>query len=289
MKLIDLFKKEKTVVSFEIFPPKQTITLESIFKTTEGLQTLHPDFISVTYGAGGSASDRTIETADKIKNTYEVEALAHLTCINSHKDDIDIMLSQLQAHKIENILAMRGDYPMDKTTSCKDKANTYQYAKDLIAHIKSKHDFCIAAAAYPEGHLECPNLSTDTSHLKEKIDNGTDFLITQIFFDNTVLYHFLERIRKMNIKIPVCAGIMPLLNIRQVARIQSLCGASIPKPLQDIIKKYEDSPSDFEKAGIEYACNQIKDLVANKIEGIHLYTMNKLDQSKTIIEQTGLR
>lgn len=288
MKLLDLFKKEKTVVSFEIFPPKQTITLESIFKTTEGLQTLHPDFISITYGAGGSASDRTIETADKIKNTYEVEALAHLTCINSHKDDIDIMLNQLQSHKIENILAMRGDYPMDKT-SYKDKANTYQYAKDLIAHIKSKHDFCIAAAAYPEGHLECPNLSTDTSHLKEKIDNGTDFLITQIFFDNTVLYHFLERIRKMNIKIPVCAGIMPLLNIRQVARIQSLCGASIPRPLQDIIKKYENSPSDFEKAGIEYACNQIKDLVANKIEGIHLYTMNKLDQSKTIIEQTGLR
>lgn len=288
MKLLDLFKKEETVVSFEIFPPKQTITLDSIFKTTEGLQTLHPDFISITYGAGGSASDRTIETADKIKNTYGVEALAHLTCINSHKDDIDIMLNQLQTHKIENILAMRGDYPLDKN-SCKDKENTYQYAKDLIAHIKSKHDFCIAAAAYPEGHLECPNLSADTSHLKEKIDSGTDFLITQIFFDNTVLYHFLERIRQMNIKIPVCAGIMPLLNIRQVARIQGLCGASIPKPLQAIIEKYENLPSDFEKAGIEYACNQIKDLVANKIEGIHLYTMNKLDQSKTIIEQTGLR
>jgi methylenetetrahydrofolate reductase (NADPH) len=288
MKLSSLFNNKKTIVSFEIFPPKQTITLETIFKTTEGLQTLNPDFISITYGAGGSASDRTIETADKIKNTYGVEALAHLTCINSHKDDIDTMLNQLQSYKINNILAMRGDYPLDKNSS-KEKLNSYQYAKDLIAHIKSQHDFCIAAAAYPEGHLECPNLNLDTLHLKEKIDSGTDFLITQIFFDNRVLYAFLDRIRQVDINVPVCAGIMPLLNSRQVARIHSLCGASIPKPLQAIIEKYENSPSDFEKAGIEYACSQIIDLVANKVDGIHLYTMNKLDQSKTIIQQTGLR
>jgi methylenetetrahydrofolate reductase (NADPH) len=288
MKLSDLFNKEKTVVSFEIFPPKQTITLETIFKTTEGLQTLNPDFISITYGAGGSASDRTIETADKIKNTYGVEALAHLTCINSHKDDIEDMLNQLQAHKINNILAMRGDYPLDKN-SPKAKPDSYQYAKDLIAHIKSHHDFCIAAAAYPEGHLECPSLNLDTLHLKEKVDSGTDFLITQIFFDNQVLYDFLNRIRQVDIMIPVCAGIMPLLNSRQVARIHSLCGASIPKPLQKMIEKYENSPADFEKAGIEYACSQIIDLVDNKVDGIHLYTMNKLDQSKTIIQQTGLR
>lgn len=288
MKLSDLFNKEKTVVSFEIFPPKQTITLETIFKTTEGLQTLKPDFISITYGAGGSAPDRTIETADKIKNTYGVEALAHLTCINSHKDDIEDMLNQLQAHKISNILAMRGDYPLNKN-STKIKLDSYQYAKDLIAHIKSHHDFCIAAAAYPEGHLECPDLTIDTLHLKEKVDSGTDFLITQIFFDNRVLYDFLNRIRQVDITIPVCAGIMPLLNSRQVARIYSLCGASIPKPLQRMIEKYENSPADFEKAGIEYACSQITDLVANKVDGIHLYTMNKLDQSKTIIQQTGLR
>jgi len=288
MKLSTLFNKEKTVVSFEIFPPKQTITLETIFKTTEGLQTLNPDFISVTYGAGGSASDRTIETADKIKNTYGVETLAHLTCINSCKDDIDTILNQLQIYKVNNILAMRGDYPLDKKPS-KEKLDSYQYAKDLIAHIKSQHDFCIAAAAYPEGHLECPNLSLDTIHLKEKVDSGTDFLITQIFFDNKVLYAFLDRIRQVDIKVPVCAGIMPLLNSRQVARIHGLCGASIPKPLQAIIEKYENSPSDFEKAGIEYACSQITDLVANKVDGIHLYTMNKLEQSKTIIQQTGLR
>jgi methylenetetrahydrofolate reductase (NADPH) len=288
MKLSSLFNNEKTVVSFEIFPPKQTITLETIFKTTEGLQTLSPDFISITYGAGGSASDRTVETANKIKNTYGVEALAHLTCINSHKNDIDIMLNQLESYKISNILAMRGDYPLDRN-SPKEKLNSYQYAKDLIAHIKSQHDFCIAAAAYPEGHLECPNLSLDTIHLKEKVDSGTDFLITQIFFDNKVLYAFLNRIRQMDINVPVCAGIMPLLNSRQVARIHSLCGASIPKPLQTIIEKYENSPSDFEKAGIEYACSQIIDLVANKVDGIHLYTMNKLDQSRTIIQQTGLR
>lgn len=288
MKLSDLFNKKRTLVSFEIFPPKQTVTLESIFKTTEGLQTLNPDFISITYGAGGSASDRTIETADKIKNTYGVEALAHLTCINSHKDEIDVMLNQLQAHKIENILAMRGDYPLNKNAAT-NKEHTYQYAKDLIAHIKSNHDFCIAAAAYPEGHLECPDLSSDLLHLKEKVDSGTDFLITQIFFDNNVLYDFLDRIRKVNIDIPVCAGIMPLLNIKQVARIQGLCGASIPEPLQNMIKKYENSPLDFEKAGIEYACSQIKNLMSNQVDGIHLYTMNKLEQSKMIIQQTQLR
>ena len=288
MKLSTLFNQKKTVVSFEIFPPKQTITLETIFKTTEGLQTLNPDFISITYGAGGSASDRTIETADRIKNTYGVEALAHLTCINSDKNDIDSMLNQLQTHKINNILAMRGDIPLEKNSN-KAMLNDYQYAKDLIAHIESHHDFCIAAAAYPEGHLECPNLSLDTLHLKEKVDSGTDFLITQIFFDNNVLYAFLDRIRQIGIKIPVSAGIMPLLNIRQVARINSLSGASIPKSLQALIEKYENTPGDFEKAGIEYACNQISDLVAHKVDGIHLYTMNKLDQSKTIIQQTGLR
>lgn len=288
MKLCDLFDREKILVSFEIFPPKQTVTLESIFKTTEGLQTLNPDFISITYGAGGSASDRTLETADKVKNTYHVEALAHLTCINSQKDDIDTVLNQLQAHNIQNILAMRGDYPLDKG-SLKNMTTTYPYAKNLIAHIKSQHDFCIAAAAYPEGHLECPNLAEDTVHLKEKVDSGTDFLITQIFFDNAVLYNFLNRIRQANITVPVCAGIMPLLNSRQVARIHSLCRASIPKPLQSIIEKYENSPNDFEKAGIEYACNQITDLMAHKVDGIHLYTMNKLEQSKTIIQETGLR
>lgn len=288
MKLSDKFSKDNLMVSFEIFPPKQTITLESIFKTTEGLQTLTPDFISITYGAGGSTSDRTIETADIIKNTYGVEALAHLTCINSHKDEIDTMLHQLQSNKINNILAMRGDYPLNKTAA-KEKLDSYQYAKDLIAHIKSQHDFCVAAAAYPEGHLECPNLSLDTIHLKEKVDSGTDFLITQIFFDNKVLYAFLDRIRQVGIKVPVCAGIMPLLNSRQVSRIQSLSGTSVPKSLQIIIEKYENSPADFEKAGIEYACRQIVDLVANKVDGIHLYTMNKLDQSKTIIQQTGLR
>lgn len=288
MKLSELFKQGKTVISFEVFPPKLTTSLDSIFKTTEGLQTLTPDFISITYGAGGSAPDRTIETADKIKNTYGIEALAHLTCINSHKNDINALLNQLQTHKIENILAMRGDVPVNKENT-NQKVNSYQYAKDLIQYIKSRHDFCIAAAAYPEGHLECPDLATDISHLKEKVDSGTDFLITQIFFDNTVLYNFLNRIQQASIHIPVSAGIMPLLNKRQISRIQELCGASIPKPLQNIIEKYEHSPLDFEKAGIEYACSQIKDLLAHQVAGIHLYTMNKLEQSKLIITQTGLR
>lgn len=288
MRIYDLFNKQETVVSFEVFPPKKTVSLESIFKTTEGLQALSPDFVSITYGAAGSSSGQTLETADKVKNTYGIEALAHLTCINSTKKDIDTILDQLQENRIENILAMRGDRPVCKTAQEK-LSSDYRYAKDVIAHIKSRNCFCIAAAAYPEGHMECDSLAEDTAHLLQKIDAGADFLITQVFFDNVLFYKFLNRIDQAGITAPVSAGIMPLLNIRQIGRIISLCGASIPKKLQQLINKYENMPEDLEKAGIEYACEQITDLVSNKVNGIHLYTMNKLEQSKFIIKQTGLR
>lgn len=288
MQIHKLFNKEKTVVSFEVFPPKTTVPLESIFKTTEGLQALNPDFVSITYGAAGSSSGRTLETADKVKNTYGIEALAHLTCITSTKEDIDNILDQLQENNIENILALRGDLPVNKTIRDKLTPN-YHYATDVIAHIKSRNHFSIAAAVYPEGHMECNSLAEDTAHIQEKIAVGADFLITQVFFDNDIFYKFLERVHQANITAPICAGIMPLLNIRQIARISSLCGASIPKALQRIIDKYEKTPLDLEKAGIEYACQQITNLVDKQVDGIHLYTMNKLEHSKFIIHQTGLR
>lgn len=288
MQIHNLFNKEKTIVSFEVFPPKTTVTLESIFKTTEGLQSLSPDFVSITYGAAGSGSGRTLETADKVKNTYGIEALAHLTCITSTKEDIDTILDQLQENNIENILALRGDMPVNKTAQEKISSN-YRYATDVITQIKARNHFSIAAAAYPEGHMECNSLAEDTQHLQQKINAGADYLITQVFFDNTIYYKFLERIQQAGITVPICAGIMPLLNIRQIARISSLCGASIPKPLQNLINKYENNPVDLEKAGIEYACKQIADLVTNQVDGIHLYTMNKLEHSKFIIQQTGLR
>lgn len=288
MKIHNLFDKQKPVVSFEVFPPKTTVPLESIFKTTEGLQALNPDFVSITYGAAGSSSGRTLETADKVKNTYGIEALAHLTCITSTTEDIDIILDQLQENNIQNILALRGDMPVGKRAQEQLTAN-YRYATDVIEHIKSRNYFSIAAAAYPEGHLECSSLAEDTKHLQLKMAAGADFLITQVFFDNTFLYKFLERIRGAGITAPVSAGIMPLLNIRQIARIISLCGASIPKALQNIIDKYEHNPLDLEKAGVDYACQQITDLVDHHVDGIHLYTMNKLEQSKFIIQQTGLR
>lgn len=288
MQIHNLFNKQKPVVSFEVFPPKTTVPLESIFKTTEGLQALNPDFVSITYGAAGSSSGRTLETADKVKNTYGIEALAHLTCITSTKEEIDTILDQLQENNIENILALRGDMPVNPTIREKLTPN-YHYATDVIAHIKSRNHFSIAAAAYPEGHMECSSLKEDTAHLKHKIAVGADYLITQVFFDNDLFYKFLERIQQADITVPISAGIMPLLNIRQIARIISLCGASIPKPLQYLIDKYENNPLDLEKAGIEYACQQITNLVDHHVDGIHLYTMNKLEHSKFIIQQTGLR
>jgi methylenetetrahydrofolate reductase (NADPH) len=288
MQIHNLFDKQKTIVSFEVFPPKATVPLESIFKTTEGLQALNPDFVSITYGAAGSSSGRTLETADKVKNAYGIEALAHLTCITSSREDIDSILDQLQNHHIENILALRGDMPINKTAQ-ENLTTNYRYAMDVITHIKSRNYFSIAAAAYPEGHMECNSLAEDTAHLQQKIVAGADFLITQVFFDNSIFYKFLDRIQKAGISAPICAGIMPLLTIKQIARIRSLCGASIPKPLQLIIDKYEHKPLDLEKAGIEYACEQITNLVANQVDGIHLYTMNKLEHSKFIIQQTGLR
>ena len=288
MQIHKLFNKQRTVVSFEVFPPKTTVSLESILKTTEGLQTLNPDFVSITYGAAGSSSGRTLETADKVKNTYGIEALAHLTCITSTTNEIDHILDQLQENNIENILALRGDMPINKTIREQLTPN-YHYATDVIRHIKSRNHFSIAAAAYPEGHMECSSLAEDTVHLQQKIATGADFLITQVFFDNLIFYKFLDRIQQADITVPISAGIMPLLNIRQIARIRSLCGASIPKALQRIIDKYETNPLDLEKAGIDYACQQIIDLVENQVDGIHLYTMNKLEHSKFIIQQTGLR
>lgn len=288
MQIHKLFNKEKTIVSFEVFPPKTTVPLESIFKTTEGLQALNPDFVSITYGAAGSSSGRTLETADKVKNTYGIEALAHLTCITSTKEDINLILDQLQENNIENILALRGDIPVGKNLQ-KQLTPNYHYATDIITHIKSRNRFSIAAAAYPEGHMECNSLAEDTEHLQKKIAVGADFLITQVFFDNDIFCKFLERIQQAGITTPISAGIMPLLNTRQIARIISLCGASIPKALQLIINKYEHNPTDLEKAGTEYACQQIINLVDNKVDGIHLYTMNNLENSKFIIKQTGLR
>lgn len=285
MKIIEFYKIKKPVLSFEVFPPKPDLPLETVFNTLDDLKHLNPDFISVTYGAGGGTRIRTIEISSKIKNHLHIEPLSHLTCITATTNQIDDILDDLKNKNIENILALRGDIPKD-IPNFDFPVQSYRYAKDLIVHIKRVGDFCIGAACYPEGHIEAVDKETDIFYLKQKIEAGADFLITQLFYDNNIFYSFLNQIRSIGITCPVSAGIMPIFNTKQIEKIISLCRVSIPKEVKDILDKYKDNSEDLIKAGIEYAINQILDLIKNGVDGIHLYTMNKSEQVKEIVKMT---
>lgn len=287
MNIKDLFQQQKMVVSCEIFPPKPDCPVETIFSTLEALSAMKPDFISVTYGAGGSSCARTVQIAAKIKNDYKVETLAHLTCVGADKQATDAVLEQLTQNNVGNVLALRGDLPPE--IPCGSGAGYHEYAKDLIAHIKSHHDFCIAAAAYPEGHPRCDSLALDRQHLKQKVEAGASFLISQLFFDNGSFNSMREQLQDLGVNCPIVAGIMPVLNANQIRRITELCGASIPQQLAKLITRFGDKPGEMEKAGIEFACEQISDLVQQGVAGIHLYTMNKPVQTKQILKMAGLR
>jgi methylenetetrahydrofolate reductase (NADPH) len=279
----DMYIKRKPVISFEVFPPKKDYPIETIYNTVEQLKDLNPDFISVTYGAGGSNKDRTLEIASIIKNKYGIESLAHLTCITSTKNEIEDLLKSFQKNNITNILALRGDLPSDPDFEFPNPLH-YEYAKDLITHVKNFKTFSIGAAAYPEGHIDCSCLDSDIALLKQKIDSGTDYLITQLFFDNELFYTFKEKLEMQNINIPVSAGIMPVLNKNQIQRIVSLCGVNLPKKFIRIMDRYEHNPEALKDAGIAYATEQIIDLLSSGIDGIHLYTMNRPQTTKKIIE-----
>jgi methylenetetrahydrofolate reductase (NADPH) len=280
MHIKDLFN-QKPVISLEIFPPKPQAAFDTVLATIESVKDLKPDFISVTYGAGGSSRSYTVEIADIIKNNYNIETLAHLTCIGSNNDEIVDILEKLKSKNIENILALRGDIPQDENG---DFPNTFDHvhAKDLITHIKSMGGFCLGAACYPEGHIDCESLQLDLQYLKQKVDCGADFLITQLFFDNQLFYDFLERLKVLGIDCPVSAGIMPVINKRQIERITKLCGASIPVKFKRIMEKYEFKPDALKEAGIVYATEQIIDLLSYGVDGIHLYTMNRPEIAKKI-------
>ncbi|GAB6180457.1 methylenetetrahydrofolate reductase [Desulfotomaculum defluvii] len=286
MKISNLYQQKKPVISFEIFPPKSTAPVETVYQTLEGLIKLNPGFISVTYGAGGSNRDRTKEIASTIKNKYKVEALAHLTCVGQTVDEINQILKGLQEENIENVLALRGDPPAD-AQGYDFSDSDFKYASDLVRHIKNSGDYCVAAAAYPEGHIHCRRLSDDLHWLKYKVEQGVDFLITQLYYDNRVFYNFLENARRVNINCPVIPGIMPVLNAKQIKRIISLCGASMPAKLLIMVDKFGDNPEDMEKAGLEYASNQVQDLLDNGVDGVHLYTMNKPQHITEILKNVG--
>ena len=282
MKIKELFKQKQPTISFEVFPPNKIFTLEKVYEFIDELSLLKPDFMSVTYGAGGSTRRNTVDIASKIKNINNIEALAHLTCIGATKKEIDEILKDLNKNNIENIMALRGDIPQE----CENKIGEFSHANDLIKYIKEYGDFSIGGAFYPEGHQETNDL-LDLFNLKTKVESGTDFLISQIFFENEKFYEFKEKLGKLNIKTPLIAGVMPITNGKQIRRITSMCGCSIPEKLKKILDRYEDNPIAMREAGIAYAMEQIIELISDDIAGIHIYTMNRVEASKKIMENIG--
>ena len=279
MKIRDILAGGRPTLSFEVFPPKTEDAYESVEHAAAEIAKLKPDFMSVTYGAGGGTSDYTVQIASTIQDVYKVTPLAHLTCVSSTREKVHVVLEQLKERGIENILALRGDIPKDGKTP-----EVYHYASELIREIKSAGDFCIGAACYPEGHVESENRKEDVLHLKEKVDRGVDFLTTQMFFDNSVLYSYLYRIREKGITVPVIAGIMPVTNAGQIKRITQMSGSYLPSRFLSLVDKFGDKPAAMKQAGIAYATDQIIDLLANGVKGIHVYSMNKPDVAAKIKE-----
>ncbi len=281
MKIKELYNQKKTVISLEVFPPKLEMPVETIYKTLEELKGLKPDFISVTYGAGGKAKDRTVEIASKIKNDYGIESLAHLTGISSTKKEIQTIFSEMKNSNIENILALRGDTPEDPAFL--DIPKEYDYASDLVTEIRKEGGFSIGAACYPEGHIECKSRIADIKHLKGKVEKGAEFLISQLFFDNERFFRFMEELEIAGIEVPVSAGIMPVMNKNQILRMTKLSGCYLPPKFQRIVDRYENNPESLREAGEAYAIEQIIDLMTWGVRGIHLYTMNKPDTARRIL------
>lgn len=271
-------------ISFEVFPPKKDDEFDGVYSVLNELSQLKPLFISVTYGAGGSRSKKTVEIADYIENTLGIPAIAHMTCVGNKKESIDQVLTELETANVHHILALRGDRPSwmdDEQYNSRD----FQHANELITYIRSKNpEFHIAGACYPEKHFEAMSMRADIARLKDKVDAGCEQLITQLFLDNDAYYRFQEACLANGIHVPIHAGIMPITSLKQVETSISLSGTSIPKAFSDIVARYSGSPEDFRKAGIDYAIRQIQDLQTYGVDGIHIYSMNKPKTTKEIMQ-----
>ncbi len=272
----------KNGYSFEVFPPKKDDGFPKAYEVLDALAALFPDFISVTYGAGGSRSKSTLELASYIQNTLHIDALAHMTCVGCRKETLLTLCRQLKENHVKHILALRGDRPKNMSDA-QFAGRDFAYANDMISFLKAHTDFSIAAACYPEKHFESLCMESDLDNLKKKQEAGASFLITQMFFDNNVFYTFREKLDKKGITLPVHAGIMPVTSAKQLGTTVSLSGASIPNTLAQLFATYSDNGEDMRKAGIDYAVRQIMDLRANGVENIHLYTMNKPQMAAEIV------
>lgn len=280
MYIRDIFEKKKPVLSFEVFPPKLETGIESVTKAIDKMSELPIDYMSVTYGAGGSTSKKTAQIAEYMEKNLNLTALAHLTCVSLTRSEVHEILSDLKEKGVGNILALRGDMPQDKSLVRTD----YKYASELTRDIHDFGGFSIGGACYPECHPDSPNLETDIENLKIKVDEGCDFLVTQMFFDNNAFYNFRDRTVKKGINVPITVGIMPITAASQIGKMCSLSGgASMPSKFTRIISKYGDNPEALKQAGIAYAVEQIIDLLSNDVDGIHLYTMNKPEIAEKIV------
>ena len=282
MKITHILNSDKLSLSFEVFPPKTETAFDSVKTATQEIAALKPSFMSVTYGAGGGTSKYTLEIAKNIKDIYGVPTLAHLTCVSSTKQTVRGKIDEIKAAGIENIMALRGDIPESLINDDRSKWD-YNYAVDLIYELKNANpQFCIGGACYPEIHPESPNQKEDIKRLKEKVDAGCDFLTTQMFFDNNLLYNFLYKIREAGITVPVIPGIMPITNGNQVERAVKLSGSFMPQRFKSLVDKFGTDPLAMKQAGIAYATDQIIDLYANGIKNVHVYSMNKPDVARLI-------
>ena len=280
MKISDIYNNKDRVLSFEIFPPKHDEELTDIDATLEIMSDLNPDYISVTFGAGGSSNNnKTIRLARKIKDQFKIEPVVHLTCLTYDKKEIDEFAKTLQAEGIENILALRGDLTPELTP-----AGDFPHASDLISYLRKEYDFCFLGACYPECHAESADMVEEMKHLRTKVDAGAEVLLSQLFFDNDIFYNFSEKCKIAGIDVPVVPGIMPVINASQIKRMVSMCNASFPARFKRIIDKYEDNKEALFDAGLSYALTQIIDLLVSDIQGIHLYTMNNPKVARRICE-----
>ena len=287
MKIIENLNQNKFSLSFEVFPPVRDGSIESLYRTIEELRELKPSFISVTYGAGGATRDKTIEIASKVMNEFQINTLAHLTCVQATQEEISRVLDALAAANIENILALRGDPPAGETVFVKT-ARGFDYAADLVTFISERQLFCIGVAAYPEKHIEAPTMAEDLKNLKRKVDAGAHFIISQLFFNNEDFYRLRDMAMALKINVPIIPGIFPILSYKQILRIVSLCGAKIPPRLEKKIEKSKDKPEEVEKYGIEYATLQADELLENEVPGLHFYSMNRSEPIKRIVRELAL-
>lgn len=284
MKCSEIFKQDKLSLSFEVFPPKTDAAFDTVKIATEAIAGLHPSFVSVTYGAGGGTSKYTLDIAENLLKNYGVPTLAHLTCVSSSKEMVKERIEAMKQAGIENVMALRGDLTPDMEGQ--DRSHwDYRYAVNLVRELKeSGADFCIGGACYPEVHPESTDQKEDIKHLKEKVDAGCEFLTTQMFFDNNLLYNFLYKIREAGITVPVIPGIMPITNANQVERAVKLSGSFVPTRFKSLVDRFGGSPEAMKQAGIVYATDQIIDLYANGIKNVHVYTMNKPDVAEKIMD-----